>query len=339
MGKWRHNMNQVVNDQQSTGDKIKQTNDQLAILNQQWQSVIVGQSDVLEKILVALIANGHVLLEGVPGLAKTLIISTLSQLLGGDYKRIQFTPDMLPSDIVGTQIYNAQQQTFDSKKGPVFSQFVLADEINRAPAKVQSALLEAMQEKQVTIGNNTHALPNPFFVLATQNPIDQDGTYPLPEAQMDRFIFKTVLTYPSKDEEKQIIQRFQTGFPKINEPVVDIQIIPAIQQLASQMYIDEKVSEYVIRLIDATRFPENHGLEQLKPYIRCGASPRATLAFIAASKAYAYLQRRNYVIPEDIKYLAYDILRHRLNLTFAAEAESMTADKIIRTILGNVEVP
>lgn len=339
MGKWRVNMNQVVNNQQSTGDKIKQTNDQLAILNQQWQSVIVGQGDVLEKILVALIANGHVLLEGVPGLAKTLIISTLAQLLGGDYRRIQFTPDMLPSDIVGTQIYNAQKQTFDAKKGPIFSQFVLADEINRAPAKVQSALLEAMQEKQVTIGNNTHALPHPFFVLATQNPIDQDGTYPLPEAQMDRFIFKTVLTYPSKDEEKQIIQRFQTGFPTIGEPVVDIQIIPAIQQLASQMYIDEKVSEYVIRLIDATRFPENHGLEQLKPYIRCGASPRATLAFVAASKAYAYLQRRNYVIPEDIKYLAHDILRHRLNLTFAAEAESMSADKIIHTILGNVEVP
>jgi len=332
-------MNPVINQDQSTGDKIKQTNDQLAILNQQWQSVIVGQQPVLEKVLVALIANGHVLLEGVPGLAKTLIISTLAQLLGGDYKRIQFTPDMLPSDIVGTQIYNAQTQTFEPKKGPVFSQFVLADEINRAPAKVQSALLEAMQEKQVTIGNQTHPLPHPFFVLATQNPIDQDGTYPLPEAQMDRFIFKTVLTYPSTDEEKQIIQRFQSGFPSINQGVVDIQLIPAIQQLAAQMYIDDKVSEYVIRLIDATRFPDNYGLSELTPYIRCGASPRATLAFISASKAYAYLQRRNYVIPEDIKYLAYDILRHRLNLTFAAEAESMTADKIIKTILGNVEVP
>ena len=196
-----------------------------------------------------------------------------------------------------------------------------------------------MQEKQVTIGNQTHPLPHPFFVLATQNPIDQDGTYPLPEAQMDRFIFKTVLTYPSTDEEKQIIQRFQSGFPSINQGVVDIQLIPAIQQLAAQMYIDDKVSEYVIRLIDATRFPDNYGLSELTPYIRCGASPRATLAFISASKAYAYLQRRNYVIPEDIKYLAYDILRHRLNLTFAAEAESMTADKIIKTILGNVEVP
>ena len=264
-------MSQVINQEQLTGDQIKQTNDQLAILNQQWQAVIVGQSDVLEKVLVALIANGHVLLEGVPGLAKTLIISTLAKLLGGDYKRIQFTPDMLPSDIVGTQIYNAAKQTFDPKKGPVFSQFVLADEINRAPAKVQSALLEAMQEQQVTIGNDTHPLPSPFFVLATQNPIDQDGTYPLPEAQMDRFIFKTVLTYPSTEEEKQIIKRFQTGFPTVQESVVDQSLIPSIQQLAQQMYIDDKVSEYIIRIIDATRFPENHGMAQLTAYIRCGA--------------------------------------------------------------------
>ncbi len=313
--------------------------DELALLNQQWQTVIVGQHTVLEKVLVALIANGHVLLEGVPGLAKTLIVSTLAKLLGGEYKRIQFTPDMLPSDIIGTQIYNTAKQTFEPKKGPIFSQFVLADEINRAPAKVQSALLESMQEKQVTIGNTTHKLPKPFFVLATQNPIDQDGTYPLPEAQMDRFIFKTVLTYPSKDEEKQIIQRFQSGFPVITKSVVDLKIIEKIQQDASQMYIDEKVSEYIIRIIDATRFPENHGLDQLKPFLRCGASPRATLAFISSAKAYAYLQRRNYVIPEDIKYLAFDILRHRLNLTFAAEAEAMTADKIIEIILGNIEVP
>ena len=332
-------MNQVINDQVSSADQIKQSNDQLAMLTQQWQSIIVGQQGVCEKILVALIANGHVLLEGVPGLAKTLIISTLSKLLGGNYKRIQFTPDMLPSDIIGTQIYNSAKQTFDPKKGPIFSQFVLADEINRAPAKVQSALLESMQEKQVTIGNETFELPTPFFVLATQNPIDQEGTYPLPEAQMDRFIFKTVLTYPTKEEEKQIIQRYQDGFPSIKKSVFDIKVISEIQNEASQMYIDEKVSEYIIRLIDATRFPENFGLDHLKPYLRCGASPRATLAFISASKAYAFLQRRNYVIPEDIKYLAFDILRHRLNLTFAAEAESMTSDKIIDTILGNVEVP
>ncbi len=332
-------MNPVMNQEPSTGDQIKKTNDQLALLNQQWQSVIVGQHDVLEKILVALIANGHVLLEGVPGLAKTLIISTLATLLGGQYKRIQFTPDMLPSDIVGTQIYNAQTQHFEPKKGPVFAQFVLADEINRAPAKVQSALLEAMQEKQVTIGTTTFPLPQPFFVLATQNPIDQDGTYPLPEAQMDRFIFKTVLTYPSTSEEKQIIQRFQGGFPTIPDGIVTMDLITSIQQLSRQLYIDDKVSEYVIRLVDATRFPGNYGLSDLTPYIRYGASPRASLAFIAASKAYAFLQRRNYVIPEDIKYLAPDILRHRLNLTFAAEAESMSADKIIQTILGSVEVP
>ena len=332
-------MNQTIGQEQSTNELIKSANDQLSILNKQWQSVIVGQHDVLEKVLVALISNGHVLLEGVPGLAKTLIISTLASLLGGDYKRIQFTPDLLPSDITGTQIYNTAKQTFDTKRGPLFAQFILADEINRAPAKVQSALLEAMQERQITIGNESYKLSEPFFVLATQNPIDQDGTYPLPEAQMDRFIFKTILTYPSVDEEKEIIKRFQTGFPEIKEAVLNINLISNIQKLASQIYIDDKVSEYIIRLIDATRHPEKFGLDSLQPYIRCGASPRATIAFIASSKAYAFLQRRNYVIPEDIKHLAYDILRHRLNLTFAAEAESMTADKIIETILGNVEVP
>ncbi|MEK9726862.1 MAG: MoxR family ATPase [Candidatus Margulisiibacteriota bacterium] len=332
-------MNQTIGEEQSTNELIKKANDQLAILNKHWQSVIVGQHDILEKILVALIANGHVLLEGVPGLAKTLIISTLSKLMGGDYKRIQFTPDLLPSDITGTQIYNAAQQSFDTKKGPLFAQFILADEINRAPAKVQSALLEAMQERQITIGNDSHQLATPFFVLATQNPLDQDGTYPLPEAQMDRFIFKTVLSYPSVDEEKEIIKRFQHGFPEINAAVFNLNLMTDVQRLAKQIYIDDKVSEYIIRLIDATRHPEKFGLDSLQPYIRCGASPRATIAFVAASKAYAFLQRRNYVIPEDIKYLAYDILRHRLNLTFAAEAESMTADKIIETILGNVEVP
>ena len=332
-------MNQTVRQEQSTNELIKTANDQLAILNQHWQSVIVGQQDTLEKILVALLSNGHVLLEGVPGLAKTMIINTLAKLLGGDYKRIQFTPDLLPSDITGTQIYNAQKQSFDTKKGPLFGQFILADEINRAPAKVQSALLESMQERQITIGNETYRLPNPFFVLATQNPIDQDGTYPLPEAQMDRFIFKTVLTYPSPDEEKEIIKRFQQGFPEIKSAIMDIKSISTVQQLASQIYIDDKVSEYVVRLISATRSPGDFGLDNLQPYIRCGASPRATIAFIAAAKAYAFLQRRNYVIPEDIKHLAYDVLRHRLNLSFAAEAESMTADKIIETILGNVEVP
>jgi MoxR-like ATPase len=338
-GYWRSIMNPVINEPSTATDQVKQVNDQLSQLNQQWQSVIVGQHTVCEKILMALIANGHVLLEGVPGLAKTLIISTLAQLLGGQYKRIQFTPDMLPSDIVGTQIYNAATQKFEPKQGPVFAQFILADEINRAPAKVQSALLEAMQERQVTLGTQTFALPQPFFVLATQNPIDQDGTYPLPEAQMDRFIIKTVLTYPSNEEEKQIIQRFQTGFPKIQQPALPIETITQAQQLASNVYIDEKVSEYVIRLIDATRNPQEHGLSELVSYIRCGASPRATLAFIGLSKAYAFLQRRNYVIPEDIKYVAHDVLRHRILLTFAAEAESITADKVIDTILGNIEVP
>ena len=246
---------------------------------------------------------------------------------------------MLPSDIIGTQIYNAQKQTFDPKKGPVFSQFVLADEINRAPAKVQSALLEAMQEKQVTLGTQTFKLAEPFFVLATQNPIDQDGTYPLPEAQMDRFLFKTVLTYPSVDEEKQLIKRYQGGFPEIKKPVLPINQIPVIQSVANQIYIDDRVGEYVVRIINATRHPEEYGLNDIKPYIRCGASPRATIACISSAKAYACLQKRNYVIPEDIKYLGYDILRHRLNLSFAAEAESVSADKIIETILGNIEVP
>ncbi len=323
----------------SVSDQIKQVNDVLSTLIQQWHATIVGQQDACEKILVALLANGHVLLEGVPGLAKTLIIQTLSKLLGADYKRIQFTPDMLPSDITGTQIYNSNSQTFEPKKGPVFAQFVLADEINRAPAKVQSALLEAMQERQVTIGLNTFDLPAPFFVLATQNPIDQDGTYPLPEAQMDRFIFKTVLTYPSCDEEKQIIKRFDQGFPTIQSAVLTMDSLQKIQQVIQQVYVDDKISDYIIRIIDATRHPGNHGLESIQPFIRCGASPRATLAFISASKAYACLQRRNYVIPEDIKTLANDILRHRIILSFTAEAEGMTPDKIIETILGNIEVP
>ena len=333
-------MSQVLNNnQQVSPEDVQQMNDLLKSLNQQWESVIVGQQDVCEKVMIALLADGHVLLEGVPGLAKTLIISTLSKLLGSEYKRIQFTPDMLPSDIIGTQIYNAAKQTFEPKTGPIFAQFILADEINRAPAKVQSALLEAMQESQVTIGNATYQLPQPFFVLATQNPIDQDGTYPLPEAQMDRFLFKTVLTYPTMSEEKEIIKRFQNGFPTIENPVINMNQLNVIQQASKQIYIDDKVSEYIVRLINATRTPSEYGLNELSPYIRCGASPRASISFIAASKAYAFLQRRNYVIPEDIKYLAYDVLRHRLLLTFAAEAESMSADKIIESILGNVEVP
>jgi MoxR-like ATPase len=332
-------VSQTIEENSGVSLQIKSANDQLAALNQHWQSVIVGQHDAMQKILIALIANGHVLLEGVPGLAKTLMIRTLANLLDCEYKRIQFTPDLLPSDITGTQIYNAQTQTFDTKKGPLFSQFILADEINRAPAKVQSALLESMQENQITIGTTTYDLPRPFFVLATQNPIDQDGTYPLPEAQMDRFIMKVVLTYPTLDEEKHIIKRFQQGAPTVTSPVMPVDYIPKIQALAGSIYIDEKVSEYVVRLVDATRHPGGVGLEVLAPYIRCGASPRATLAFIAAAKAYAFIDRRNYVVPEDIKYLAHAILRHRLQLTFAAEAESMTADKIIDTILGNVEVP
>ncbi len=305
----------------------------------QWQTQIVGQNTTCEKILVALLANGHVLLEGVPGLAKTFMVTTLAQLLGAQFKRIQFTPDMLPSDIVGTQIYNNRTQEFEPKQGPIVAQFVLADEINRAPAKVQSALLEAMQERQITLGTTSFALPSPFFVLATQNPVDQDGTYPLPEAQMDRFLFKTVLTYPSLSEEKTMIQRIQAGFPPITQSAMTMAQFTQIQQLIQSIYIDDKISEYILRLIDATRHPENYGLHTLAPYIRCGASPRATIAFITASKAYACLQRRNYVIPEDIKYLANDILRHRLMLTFSADAEGMTADKIIESILGNVEVP
>lgn len=322
-----------------TMDRIQSMNDQLSLLTQHWKTVIVGQHDPLEKILISLMANGHVLLEGVPGLAKTLIVSTLADLLGGHYKRIQFTPDLLPSDITGTQIYNAVKQTFTTKKGPLFSQFVLADEINRAPAKVQSALLEAMQEKQVTIGSDTYPLAHPFFVLATQNPLDQDGTYPLPEAQMDRFLFKLRLTYPTPDQEKQLIQRVQSGMPTISRPVMTIDTIPTIQDLVRHVYIDDKVSDYVIRLVDATRHPETYGLTDISPYLHCGASPRATLAFVGASKAYAFLQRRNYVIPEDVKHLTHDILRHRLHLTFAADAESVTPDTVIDTILGRIEVP
>ena len=332
-------MNQTIGKQPSVQDDIKSANDQLAMLRQQWQGIIVGQQSALQNILIALLSNGHVLLEGVPGLAKTLIVRSLAQLLGGQYNRIQFTPDLLPSDIVGTQIFNPKTHAFETKKGPLFCQFVLADEINRAPAKVQSALLEGMQERQVTIGHETHALGHPFFVMATQNPLDQDGTYALPEAQMDRFLFKIVLTYPTQSEEKQMIQRFQQGFPSIEAPVMSMAAISKIQQGVNQIYIDDKVSEYIVRLVHATRFPDSVGLQELTPYIKYGASPRATLAFITAAKAYAFLERRTYVIPEDIKELAPDILRHRVHLTFAGQAESMSSDTVIETILSNVEVP
>ncbi len=320
-------------------EKIKKESSFIDLLIPEVNKVIIGQKYMIRRLLIALLGKGHILLEGVPGLAKTLAINTLSQAVKGSFSRVQFTPDLLPADVIGTMIYNMKENDFSIKKGPIFANFVLADEINRAPAKVQSALLEAMQEKQVTIGDNTFKLQLPFLVMATQNPIEQEGTYPLPEAQMDRFLFKTVLTYPSMNEEKEIIKRFQSGFPTISQPVIPIEQLSVIQEASSQIYIDDKVSEYVVRLINATRNPAEYGLNELSAYIRCGASPRASIAFIAASKAYAFLQRRNYVIPEDIKHLAYDVLRHRLLLTFAAEAESMSADKIIESILGNVEVP
>lgn len=301
--------------------------------------VIVGQKYLIERLLVGLLGNGHILIEGVPGLAKTYAVKTLAGAISAKFQRIQFTPDLLPADIIGTQIYNQRTGEFTARQGPVFANFVLADEINRAPPKVQSALLEAMQERQVTIGDETFRLEEPFIVLATQNPIEQEGTYPLPEAQTDRFLLKLRVTYPSKEEEKQIVERMTKGDePKVG-PVVDRATIIRARELCTRIYVDEKLKEYILNLVFATRFPQEHNLADLEPLIRYGASPRASIYLLTASRAMAFLRRRGFVIPEDIKELAYDVLRHRLILTYEAEAEELTTDDIIRRVLEGVEVP
>jgi len=301
--------------------------------------VIVGQKHLVESLLIGLLADGHILLEGVPGLAKTLAIKTLSEAVHGAFSRIQFTPDLLPADVIGTQIYNVKENDFSIKKGPVFANFVLADEINRAPAKVQSALLEVMQEKQVTIGDETMKLPTPFLVLATQNPIDQEGTYLLPEAQTDRFMLKCKIDYPEFEEERQVMRMVSTSdIPQI-KPVISLEQIVEAKKIINQIYLDEKIEKYILDMVFATRFPEKYGLSELKNYISFGASPRASINLAIASRAYAFLKGRAFVIPEDVKAIAKDVLRHRIGLSFEAEAEDVDSDAIVDKILGKVSAP
>lgn len=300
---------------------------------------IVGQKHLVDSLLIALLCNGHILLEGVPGLAKTLAIKTLSALVNAQYSRIQFTPDLLPADVVGTLIYSVKKETFEVKKGPVFANFVLADEINRAPAKVQSALLEAMQERQVTIGDNTYLLPEPFLVMATQNPIEQEGTYPLPEAQMDRFLLKAVIGYPKKEEEKMIIRQNIYGTPEAIRPVINTQEIKDVQNIVHKIYIDEKIENYIVDIVFATRQPAKFGLPDLQSIVSFGASPRASISLALAARAYAFLQGRGYVIPEDVRAVCHDVMRHRVGLTYEAEANNINADEVITDILDKVVVP
>ena len=303
------------------------------------KKTIVGQEALLERLLIGLFGNGHLLLEGVPGLAKTLAVKSLAQTIHAQFQRIQFTPDILPADILGTMIYNMQTHQFSVKKGPVFSNFVLADEINRAPEKVQSALLEVMQERQVTIGNNTYKLDPPFLVLATQNPVEQGGTYELPEAQMDRFMLKINITYPSLEEERSIIRRNINPETDQSEPAFSIDHILRIQELVKQIYIDKKVEDYILNIIFCTRFPENYQLVQLKSFIRFGASPRGSINLALAARVYAFLKKRAFVIPEDVKAVVYDVLRHRIGLTYAARAENLNSDNVISRILEAVPAP
>lgn len=301
--------------------------------------VIVGQKHLVESLLIGLLSDGHVLLEGVPGLAKTLAIKTLASLIDAQYSRIQFTPDLLPADVIGTMVYSQKDETFQVKKGPVFANFVLADEINRAPAKVQSALLEAMQERQVTIGNETFGLPKPFLVLATQNPIEQEGTYPLPEAQVDRFMLKVVIDYPKLEEEKQIIRQNINGDKFEVKPILKADEIIEARKVVRQVYLDEKIEKYIVDIVFATRYPEKYDLKELKDMIGFGGSPRASINLALAARSYAFIKRRGYVIPEDVRAVAHDVLRHRIGLTYEAEASNMTSDEIVSKILNKVEVP
>ncbi len=302
------------------------------------KKVIVGQEEIIKKIIIALTADGHILLEGVPGLAKTLMINTLAKTLEARFKRIQFTPDLLPADLIGTKIYNQKEGTFSTKKGPIFTNFILADEINRAPPKVQSALLEAMQEKQVTISGDTYKIEKPFLVLATQNPLETEGTYKLPEAQVDRFMMKIIINYPDKEEEKTIINRMTTGKEYHTKKIMSLKEIKEIQEFTRKIYVDDSIKEYVVNIIDATRNPEDYDLE-IKPLIEYGASPRASIWLIIGAKANALMEGRGYVIPDDVKFIAKDILRHRIILSYEAEAENITEDDIVNQILERIEVP
>ena len=320
-------------------ERIERESSFVDALSMGMNQTIVGQKHLVESLLIGLLADGHILLEGVPGLAKTLAIKTLSDLIKADFSRIQFTPDLLPADVIGTQIYSQKSEEFRVKKGPIFANFVLADEINRAPAKVQSALLEAMQERQVTIGDETYKLAAPFLVLATQNPIEQEGTYPLPEAQTDRFMLKVVISYPKKEEEQQIIRQNIMGEKKPVLPILSTEDIIKAREVVRQVYIDEKIEKYIVDIIFATRFPDNYGMEDLKQMISFGGSPRASINLALAARAYAFIHRRGYVVPEDVRAVCYDVLRHRIGLTYEAEANNITQEDIITEILNKVQVP
>ncbi len=320
-------------------DLVAAKSDFINLIQRGMDQTIVGQKHLIDSLLIALLSNGHVLLEGVPGLAKTLAIKTLAQIIDAKYSRIQFTPDLLPADVLGTMVYSVKSEQFQVKKGPIFANFVLADEINRAPAKVQSALLEAMQERQVTIGDNTFALEEPFLVMATQNPIEQECTYPLPEAQVDRFLLKVVIGYPSKEEEKIIIRQNIANERKDIRPLLKPQEILDAQKVCEKIYIDEKIERYIVDIVFATRFPADYGLNDLTTIIAFGASPRASISLARAARSYAFLRGRGYVVPEDVRAVAHDVLRHRIGLTYEAEANPITADEIISEILDKVEVP
>lgn len=331
-------MSETVNIRE-LNDLVASKNDFVNLITRGMDQTIVGQKHLVESLLIALLSNGHVLLEGVPGLAKTLAIKTLAQIIDAKYSRIQFTPDLLPADVLGTMVYSVKNETFQVKKGPVFANFVLADEINRAPAKVQSALLEAMQERQVTIGDKTFPLDEPFLVMATQNPIEQEGTYPLPEAQVDRFLLKVVIGYPSREEEKQIIRQNITNGKKYIQPLLKPEEIIEAQKVVEKIYIDEKIERYIVDIVFAARFPSDYGLNDLASIIAFGASPRASISLARAARSYAFLRQRGYVIPEDVRAVCHDVLRHRIGLTYEAEANNITADEIISEILDKVEVP
>lgn len=321
--------------------RIEANSEFITALTEGMSRTIVGQQHLTESLLIGLLADGHILLEGVPGLAKTLAIRTLASLIDASFGRIQFTPDLLPADVVGTMVYSRKDDSFSVRKGPVFANFVLADEINRAPAKVQSALLQAMQEREVTIGDETLSLPTPFLVMATQNPIEQEGTYMLPEAQTDRFMLKVVVEYPTLAEEKRIVRASMSGNISDNKvmPVIDVATIIKARELVKEVYVDERIEQYVADLVFATRFPENYKLDHLKPYIAFGGSPRATISLALAARSLAFIRRRGYVTPDDVRSVAYDVLRHRIGLTYEAEAADITTDKIISEILAKVEVP
>ena len=320
-------------------ERIEKESAFVDLLYMEMSRSIVGQRYMLDRLLIALLSNGHILLEGVPGLAKTLAITSLSKAIQASFSRIQFTPDLLPTDVIGTQLFNMADSAFQVKKGPVFANFVLADEINRAPAKVQSALLEAMQEQQVTLGDESFSLPQPFMVLATQNPVEQEGTYPLPEAQMDRFMLKTVIDYPEIEEEREIVRRQIKTEKEEVKPVVGLDQIAKARQVIDQLYVDDRIEQYILDLVFASRYPDRYRLERLKPLIAFGGSPRASINLAKAARVHAFIQHRGYVIPEDVRAVATDVLRHRIGLTYEAEAENMKTEDVVREILDAVEVP